>query len=258
MGVNKPVVEITVLPEVKHGFRIRGEKPVVVVGLPDTGLVGTIAVTYLTEKSGMEEIGFIDSPQLPPVLPFHKNIPRFPIRIMNKGRFVAIFSEIAIPVDLMTPLAKTLISFMKEIDADTSVLLGGIAVPNRIDLEKPSVYGLGITEDDRKFLEAKGVKLLDEGFLAGAYAQIVKECIKETQRGIILLGESYANYPDPGAAAAVLETFSKIFDFKIDVKPLIDQAEELRLKLRELMKRTIETLRSAQKRYERALPPLYR
>ncbi|RLE81985.1 MAG: hypothetical protein DRJ51_02595 [Thermoprotei archaeon] len=236
----------------------RVEEALMVLGFPDTGLVGAIAATYLAEKTGMIEIGFIDSPYFPPVLPFHKHEPRFPVRIMAKDNIVTIFSEIAIPVPLMTSFAKKLVDYLIERNSSGVIMLGGIAVPNRIDLQKPTVYGLGITAKDRDFLKSNDIKLLDEGFLAGVYAQIVKECIKKKVGGVVLLAESYVNYPDPGAAAAVLEAFSKLYGYDIDTQPLLDQAEELKIKLRELMKRTMETLRHAQKGYEQTLPLLYR
>ena len=38
------------------------ERPVVAIeGLPDVGLVGTIATTFLVEKKGFEEIAYLES-----------------------------------------------------------------------------------------------------------------------------------------------------------------------------------------------------
>jgi len=102
------------------------------------------------------------------------------------------------------------------------------------------------------------LKSLDEGFLAGIYAVLMKEMMKRNLKGYVLLAESHLGYPDPGAAASVLEVLSRLLNLDIDIKPLLEQEEELRLHLRDLMKRTVETLRSAQKTYEQTPPLLYR
>lgn len=42
--------------------------PSILIGLPDVGLVGTIAVSYLIDKLKMKEIGYIDSSRFPPLI----------------------------------------------------------------------------------------------------------------------------------------------------------------------------------------------
>ena len=232
--------------------------PYLVIGLPDVGLVGLIASTYLAEKSGLKDLGYMDSPKLPPVIPLHRGDPKFPIRIMNSSNLTILFSEIAIPSQLMYPLTLKIIELADILNARKIILLGGMAVPNRMELEKPSVYGIGITKEDKELLKSNNVKLLEEGFIAGIYAQLIKELIKKNKPTIALFGECYIAYPDPGAAATVLEVFSRIFNYQLDLKPLFEQAEELRLKLKDLMKKTLATLRQTGKDYEQSLPLLYR
>ena len=76
-------------------------------------------------------------------------------------------------------------------------------------------------------------------------------------KGIALLAEAFLNYPDPGAAATLLMALGSFLGLKVDVKPLIDQAEEIRIKLREAMKRTLEAIKQSGKAYEYTVPAMY-
>jgi predicted ATP-grasp superfamily ATP-dependent carboligase len=58
------------------------------------------------------------------------------------------------------------------------------------------------------------------------------------------------------AAVSLLERLNGAFGFNIDVKALQEQAEEFRLRLRELMQRTQQSMR-AMKSQEEELPALY-
>ena len=229
-----------------------------VIGFPDVGLVGIIATSFLVKKLEMKTIGYMDSSLFPPVLPFHNSRPHFPVRISTDGNIVVIFSEIAVPVKSYGAIAETIVEYAVKNDVRSMIMLGGIAVQNRLEIEKPSVYILPTKKEILEEIKLPTLKSLDEGFLAGIYAVIVKEIIKRDLKGYVLLAESHLGYPDPGAAASVLEVLSNILNLDIDTKPLLEQEEELRLHLKDLMKRTVETLRSAQKTYEQTPPLLYR
>lgn len=57
------------------------ERPVAIEGLPDVGLVGTIATTFLVEKKGFEEIAYLESDLFPPVMVVHEGRLKNPFRI---------------------------------------------------------------------------------------------------------------------------------------------------------------------------------
>ena len=244
-------VEIVEISELKEGALL-------INGLPDVGLVGSIAASFLAEKLNMYDIGYIDSDLLPPVVVFHKEEMKMPLRIMSDGSRAVLLSEVALPPEALAPLARSIVEWAILRKVARIISLGGLPTPNRMDVEKPEVGGLGVLKEDREFLKSHGVRTLSEGFLAGIYALIAKEAYRRGQSCIILLAESHLNYPDPGAAASVLETLDKLFGVSVDVKPLLEKAEELRVKLRELMRRTTETLRVSNKGYEYTPPLMYR
>ncbi len=229
----------------------------IIIGLPDIGLVGAISSSFLIKSFNMKEAAFLDSPKFPPILVFHDTKPTAPIRLHADDDKVVLISEIPILPNQFTPLAKKIVSLVEEIEAKRIIMIGGIPAPNRIEIKKPKVYGAAILEEDRKKLENAGIELFKNGFIAGVYATILKECMKVKYPAIILLAESYANYPDPGAAAAALEALSKLLGITINVNPLLQQEEEIRLKLRELMQRTVSSLKASSKEYEYAVPLMY-
>ncbi|MEM1963865.1 MAG: PAC2 family protein, partial [Candidatus Caldarchaeum sp.] len=42
------------------------------LGFPDTGLAGSIAVSYMVEQLRPEEKGYVDSAELPPIVPVRR------------------------------------------------------------------------------------------------------------------------------------------------------------------------------------------
>jgi len=52
-------------------------------GLPDVGLVGLIATSHIISQLKMEEIAYVDSELLPPVVVLHEGLPYAPLRILG-------------------------------------------------------------------------------------------------------------------------------------------------------------------------------
>jgi len=67
---------------------------------------------------------------------------------------------------------------------------------------------------------------------------------------LILLTESFLEFPDPEAAAKELIVFSKIFGLKVDVADLIEQAEMIKLRARETMKQVANMMSAMRKDLE--------
>jgi uncharacterized protein len=76
----------------------------------------------------------------------------------------------------------------------------------------------------------------------GPYALVLKEAIRKRVANLILLAESFVDFPDPEAAAQALTVLSRILGVNIDVSKLLEQAEMIRLRLRGLMKQTRQSM----------------
>ncbi len=68
-----------------------------IIGLPDVGLVGLIATSYIISELNLEEIAYMDSDLLPPVVVLHKGLPHAPLRIYGNQNLIAVISELAVP-----------------------------------------------------------------------------------------------------------------------------------------------------------------
>jgi uncharacterized protein len=87
-------------------------------------------------------------------------------------------------------------------------------------------------------MKRSGALPFEEGIVSGFYASLLKYCTKNQVSATILLAESLAQFPDPGAAGAVVESLNGLLGLKVDTKPLAQEAEEIRLRTRELMQQT--------------------
>jgi len=291
------------------------ERPVVAIeGLPDVGLVGTIATTFLVEKKGFEEIAYLESDLFPPVMVVHEGRLKNPFRIYGgyltrdetaegeggssgggsggggdsgesgegrdgenerEGRIeatargerereefkintVLVLSEIAVPPYAVFPLTRALSAWFKEKGVQLAISLTGLAVRNRMEIEEPEVFGVANSEAAVQELRKRGVEIFEEGFIAGIYASMLRECRAVSVDAIALLTQCFPAYPDPGAAASALKTLEKFVPLRVDVGELLKRAEEIKLKARDLMRQTSIAASQMQKNAEQDLPIMYR
>ncbi len=214
-----------------------------VLGLPDTGLVGVIAANHLVESLGMKEVAGIDVLTLmPPVAVISKGEVRPPLRLYMKDNIMAMTAEAPVPPASVHALAKMLIDYAMKRGVDYIISIVGVASPNRINIEKPRVYWLASNEKAKKLVEGLGLEGFLNGYLVGPYALILKNAIRARMPNLVLLADAYIEFPDPEAAAEVLNVLSRISGREIDTKKLLEQAEMIRLRLRGLMKQTKQTM----------------
>lgn len=233
------------------------KEPTVILGMPDIGLVGTIACTYIVDALGLEEVGHMDSDLMPPAIMVHEGAPSYPVRIFSKDDVVVILSEVPLFSKLSYELTKEVVRWSKAHDA--SVVIGATGLPSKEREEsqaekKPVIAGLASDDQGRSMVRALGIQPLEEGVITGGYANLLKHCMDSGQSCIILLAESLISFPDPGAAAAVVEALAKKLGVKIDLKPLVQESEEIRLRSRELIQQTQQMAQQEQG----AVPGVYK
>jgi uncharacterized protein len=254
--------EMTEVVHIVEEEGVEYANPVVIEGLPDVGLVGTIAASYIVEKLNYKEIGHIESDLFPPVMVIHNGNLKDPFRIYSAedDSIVVVLSEVAVPPKAVYPLTTALADWFSKIKVKTPVIsVKGLPVKNRMEIEKPEMFGVGNSEEAVAKLTAKQTDLLEEGFIAGTYAMLLRECAKRKINAISLLAQCYPVYPDPGAAASAIEAIMKFIPgLVVDVGELIENAEEIKLKARDLMQQTALSASEMQKGMEQDMPIMYR
>ncbi|MEM2548781.1 MAG: PAC2 family protein [Nitrososphaerota archaeon] len=245
------IVKIIELEPIREGV-------IIIEGFPDVGLVGTIAASFLIEKLQMSDIGYIESDALPPLISVKNGKILDIVRMYGRNNIVVFLSEIPIPLPIIRPLSQKIIEWAISRKAKMIVSLTGMPEPGRLNIDVPKVYVLGSNEKISKdALKINGVEAFTDGYITGVKGMILRESIKRDFNALLVLSQAHFNYPDPGSAAEILKYLSKLLSIEIDVKPLLESAEELKLRLRDLMRRTSQAMQDVQKSRELELPAVY-
>lgn len=72
------------------------------------------------------------------------------------------------------------------------------------------------------------------GIIRGIAGSILNECLTRKIVGVTFLTPAVSYMPDPEGAAALIETVNEIYEMKINNKLLLDRAEDIRRKLKEV------------------------
>ena len=225
-----------------------------IIGLPDVGLVGLIATSYLITELNLEEIAYMDSDLLPPVVVLHKGLPHAPLRIYGNKNLIAVISELAVPAPAIYTIVREIVDWGKSKKIKRIISMGGIPVENRQSIKEPKVFAAASNQELLDTVSKRGLNLMNEGYIVGAQALSMRYSVSKKIPAIAILAQSFYNYPDPEAAALALKELSKISEIKVDVSKLLEKGEEIRLKARDIMKRTQQEMKRMQKSQEYDLP----
>jgi len=226
-------------------------------GMPDTGLVGTIAAQHIVASKSMALSTRIDSDLLPPVVVVKDNDLLEPMILYRSGDLSVLTSEVPIPTEIAKPFAKELVGWISSKKFRAVVSLGGVADPNRPETETPEV--LYVTNAAKVFsseVDLSKLKVLDSAFLVGSKAAFLLECFRAHVPTLGVFAQSFPNYPDPGASASALNALSGMKELKVDLTELVKSGEEMRVRFRDLMRRTTGEMERAQKSRELEQPSL--
>jgi len=226
-----------------------------IISLPDTGLVGVISAWHITKALQLSEVGGLDSyTYLPPIVVVSNKFLRTPIRVFSGGNILIIYSEF-IPVQQgLLQLSKILVNYMERKGVDYVLLPSGMPIQNRFEVENLKTYYIATTPKALELLKNMDIEPFENGFLAGPYALLLKEFTRARLNAILLLTESFLEFPDPEASAKNIDVISRIIGRHIDVKELLEQAELIRLRARDAMKNTLRGLAQMRKDVEYAVP----
>jgi predicted ATP-grasp superfamily ATP-dependent carboligase len=149
---------------------------------------------------------------------------------------------------------RKIIDWAEEKKVKRIISMGGIPLENRQTIKEPKVFGAASNQKLLEILNKKGVTTMKEGYIVGAQALSMRYSISKNISAIAILSQSFYNYPDPQAAAITLKELSKISEIELDVTKLLEKGEEIRLKARDIMKRTQQEMNKMQKSQEYDLP----
>jgi uncharacterized protein len=223
-------------------------------GFPDVGLVGVIAASHLMEELNLAEVAYMDSKLLPPLIVLHDGLPHSSIRIFGNHNILLAVSEMPLAADVIYPVIDALIDWGKAKKVKMMVSLSGIPIQDRQDAKELKVFAAASTPEMLRMVQDKGIEALLEGYLVGPQAIMLMRCAQIGLPAMTLLAQCFVNYPDPEAAAEVLKGLAKVTGIKVDIAKLLEKGEEIRLKARDVMKRTQEEMSKMKKTQEYDIP----
>jgi uncharacterized protein len=227
---------------------------VMLFGFPDVGLVGVIAASHLISELNLSEVAYLDSRLLPPLIVLHEGLPHSPIRIFGNHETLLAVSETAISADTIYPIMHALIGWGRSKNVKKMISMSGIPVQDRQDIEKLKVFAAASSPETLKTVQDKGVQVLKEGYMVGPQAIMMQYCANTGVPAITLLAQCFFNYPDPEAAAELLKELTNIAGIKVDVSKLLEKGDEIRLRARDVMKRTQQEMSKMKKAQEYDIP----
>jgi uncharacterized protein len=212
------------------------KNPMIIVGLPGTGLVGSVAASQIVEALKMEFGGHISSPDFAPLAAIHdyKPMPAARIHYSLKKNLIVIISEMTIPIGSSTDLAEKIFNFSRGLGASSIISLGGISLKE----EKGEVY---IVSSDSKVVKKattkKIAKPIKEGATTGVTGILLTMGTLENFPISTILAESSEEYLDPRAASRVIKVLSKITGLSISTALLDREASQLSKDLKQAVKK---------------------
>lgn len=212
--------------------KFKFNKPTIILGLPGTGLVGSVAATYLVDALNLEFCGYISSPEFAPLASIHDYKPYPPARMhySKKYNLLVILSEMSIPIGSSQELADKVFSFAKSVKAKSIISLGGISLK-----EKP--MSLYVVSSNRQvsegFLKNKKFNPIKEGATTGVSGLLLTKGVLDNFPVTLVLAEASEDYMDPGAAATILHALSEHLNISIDLQRLNREAKEIASQMKE-------------------------
>lgn len=88
-----------------------------------------------------------------------------------------------------------------------------------------------------KECEEKGMKMISAGIISGIAGSILNGCLTRKITGVAFLTPAIVFMPDPESAAVLIDTLNNVYDRRIDTEQLLEKAEEIKQKLKEVAQR---------------------
>jgi len=206
---------------------------VVLEGSPELGLIGNILGWLLVEELKMKQIGYIDSKEFPPLAVLYKGIAIHPFRIYSSEGIVLFLSDFIIPPTVSYDMSNAIVDWMERNNSKELITFNSMVVMEKSD----SVAAAANSEDALKRLGDLKLPILPFGNVNGLSGSLLTRTAIKDIPASCLFAEVLNQYPDPRAAASLVNVLNKMLNIKVNAEPLLKEAEEIEERLKELANR---------------------
>ena len=199
-------------------------------GSPSPDLIATIATRYLVDNLKMHKIAHVESPGIVPVVRINKGITEHPIRIYasKEYKLLVLLSDQVIDARQIYGFSNALIKWAEKKKVKGIISLLGMA-PNT---NMQGIFGASNTKQASELLRQNNIQILESGLISGVSAELLI-LAKNIDCHILLANPRNSTNFD--GAAKLLELLSKMFGFKIDLRPLEQESKKIISAIKEKM-----------------------
>lgn len=220
----------------KLELRKKPMNPIIIEGFPGFGLVGTITTEFLIEQLKAEQIGIIKSGDIPAMIAIHEGKVVNPIGLFyDKKTNILIVHIITSVQGIEWELADTIVDLAKQLKAKEIISLEGVAAPGAEE-DKSKCFYYSTNKKSKEIFHKNKIDPLKEGIILGVTGALLLDAGSFPLSCIF--AETHSALPDSVAAAKVIEILDKLLGMKLDIKPLMEQAEKFEKKIRGLMEQS--------------------
>lgn len=206
------------------------ENAVVLEGSPELGLIGNIVGWLLVEELKMREIGHIESKYFPPLAVLYRGVAIHPFRIYSADDLVLFLSDFVVPPQVTYDMTNVIVEWMERNKSQEIITLNSIAVRQKTN----EVAGASNSMEGLKRLGELDIPIVPFGNINGLSGTLLTRSNARNIQGSCIFAEVLNQYPDPRAAASVVDVLNKMLDIEVNPEPLLKEAEEIEARLKEL------------------------
>jgi len=178
----------------------------------------------------------LQRPELSPYWPVHNNKGNcIYIRIsgytVQRG-IVLFLSDFIVPPNVTYDMANVIVDWMKKNNSKELITFNSMVVPQK----NGGVAGAANSKEALQRLADIDLPILPFGNLGGLSGTLLTKTASKNIPASCLFGQVLNQYPDPRAAASVVNVLNTMLDIQVNADPLIKEAEEIEARLKELAK----------------------
>ncbi len=218
---------------------------VLLTSFPSAGLATTVAAHYIVRTLNLPRVGFLDSPDAPPIALVQSGHVQPAVRVYGRPNLGLVVSEFPTSAGASASIAETILTAAEAKGCRMVVCLEGV-VPHPVEEEAPaepteSVWVV-LSRPDPSLattFRVAGARSLDDGVIGGVSGALLVKGIHRSVPVAVLLTSSQGpeGFPDHRAGAALIEMLDRFLpELSIDTGPLRSQAEVIERALRAAMK----------------------
>jgi uncharacterized protein len=221
----------------------------VLIGFPGSGLVGSIAVSYIIDIMDFCQIGYITSKFFPPMALMANGVISVPVRIYAKDKYIAILADLPIQSAVCYEVARTLLQWLESVSVKEIIVIAGIVTNEH----ENRVFA---TVTEKELLEKLPEVCIPSpmGNISGIAGSILVESKIRKIPGIGLLAEAI-DAPDPRASSSAISVLNTYLSLNVDVSDLLEQADGIESQMHHLAEEVSN--RNAYDTHKRETLPMY-